>query len=649
MGTNYGVAYAYINPTDGKFYNMAGSDLVQYTYSGNYSAAPPKSTASFSRNTILSGVSSAIHAFNSAFVVADFPCGPGPSIGDYLAVSCRRGIQDTYGWVAVVRVSTGQVVAAAPVYNNIQCRWCGLHELSPVYDQPVLAISTHGLVSGNGLGGGAYVSTYTGGGPLAPGTLIVPVSGEPVCASCGADKDVPLAQAGDVFQFADGTGEKVRIIAKSSPTSWTVARGVNGTTAASHAPGAALDAACSYTPIYWRFLADPDGTDATNTNFVADAHWPVGGHDDMTTGLRLTESTGYPIVVGDLAGSINTPITRTISSSPLFAGVLAQCYGDACSAHPSAAADQPWFTDYFAWSWAGSEGTITSVSGQLYKYPNTYFPLNPKYFSIAGAVGTHASSLHSLLDVSPTLLGTGSGDSYKFRVANAAGECYSGSAKGEVYVNLPSLPSTSSCAGGSGVCLGNFSGYASGILQIGISGDVRVISNGLAALRDTNDYPTAKALADGSYVLFTVGDTAYSKPSQLLMAKLPPFSRQDTVDRSTFVRAPMQLAAPQGQGIAYAAIEFGYAEQGEPSQNYCTSRRESCVAVSATVADAAPFYYAQTETYARMPCATSCTITLPVLPEHVAYYQVKYYDAQGVLVGLGGRGVAVEGIAATAK
>ncbi len=114
------------------------------------------------------------------------------------------------------------------------------------------------------------------------------------------------------------------------------------------------------------------------------------------------------------------------------------------------------------------------------------------------------------------------------------------------------------------------------------------------------------------------------------------------MDRSTFARAPISISAPQGQGIASAAIEFGYAEQGGPSQCFCTSRRETCVAVSATVNDATPFYYAQTETYTRMPCAKSCMITLPVLPAHVAYYQVKFYDAKGGLVGLGDRGAAVE-------
>jgi hypothetical protein len=43
-----------------------------------------------------------------------------------------------------------------------------------------------------------------------------------------------------------------------------------------------------------------------------------------------------------------------------------------------------------------------------------------------------------------------------------------------------------------------------------------------------------------------------------------------------------------------------------------------------------------------MPCAKSCTITLPVLPAHVAYYQVKFYDAQGAQLALGDRGVSLE-------
>jgi hypothetical protein len=214
-----------------------------------------------------------------------------------------------------------------------------------------------------------------------------------------------------------------------------------------------------------------------------------------------------------------------------------------------------------------------------------------------------------------------------------------------VYASIPGSPILF-CNQGSAVCFGNFGGDANGALQIGISGtQTRVITNGLGGLRSFNDYPTAKALHDGSWLLFTMGDPATNKPSHLMMAKLPPFTADDSVDRTTFVRAPISIVTPQGQGIATATVEFGYLEQGTPSQHYCTSRREACVAVAATVTDASPFWYVSTDAYTRASCAMSCTITLPVLPGHVAYYQVKFYDAQGAMMGLGDRGVSVEAAA----
>jgi hypothetical protein len=271
----------------------------------------------------------------------------------------------------------------------------------------------------------------------------------------------------------------------------------------------------------------------------------------------------------------------------------------------------------------------------------------PRHHAIAGAVLSHPNIPHSFLDVSgpAVTLGSTSADSYKFCIANAAGECYATSVKGDMYANIPGMTGSPVCNGNAAPCFGNFGGLV-GVMQMGLTpGLGRVISHGLSGLRHNNDYPTAK-LVGSDLLLFTVGDIQYEKPSQLLMAKLPPLTAQDTVDRSTFVRAPIAISVPQDQRIVSAAIEFGYTEQGEPSQYYCTSRREACVAVSATVTDATPFYYAQTDTYTRMPCERSCIITLPVLPAHVAYYQVKFYDAQGSVVGLGDRGVSVEAAAA---
>jgi hypothetical protein len=131
----------------------------------------------------------------------------------------------------------------------------------------------------------------------------------------------------------------------------------------------------------------------------------------------------------------------------------------------------------------------------------------------------------------------------------------------------------------------------------------------------------------------------------MLMLKMLPFPSPDGVDRSTFIRAPIPITTPQGQSIATATVEFGYAEMGTPTQYYCTSRRESCVAAASTVTDATPFHYLTTDSYARLACAASCTITLPVLPMHVAYYRVRFYDASGNFVTLGAHGVALEGAA----
>ena len=88
--------------------------------------------------------------------------------------------------------------------------------------------------------------------------------------------------------------------------------------------------------------------------------------------------------------------------------------------------------------------------------------------------------------------------------------------------------------------LKNFDAYGNGVLQIGSSGNQsRVISGGLTGLGDMNSYPTAKSLADGSWLLFTIGDVQYHKPSHLVMAKLPPFVAGDSLDRGTFL--PLEI------------------------------------------------------------------------------------------------------------
>jgi hypothetical protein len=643
-------AYAYINPTDSQFYTGYYGHLSKVTYTGDYTAKTPNTGASYSVTTIIADPNAAIQAFDPTFNPAYFggisrsQAGGIKAIGDYVVLTSTRGSQGSYGWVSVFRISTASVVAATPTFMNIRCRWCDVHSANSMYTYPLVYIGTHEL-NGNQLGQGPYKTAYSGGGTLDASTTTFSVSGEPSCSGCGADPAVPLAQAGDRFYWND-TYEYVIITAKNSPTSWTVTRGASGSTATSHAPGATLQAACNYLPVVWNFLADPHGTDTTNTNFVSETVIPIGGHDDWDTNLWMTEH--WPIRVGDVFSNLNQPITRTIPSEPHFAGKLAQCFGDACVSHPSVAHGQTWFTDYFKWDSPGQNDVWTQVSGQLYKLTGSDFALFPRHFAPVAVTGASwVTRPYNLYDVSgpDVTLATDSSDNYKLCIANVANECHHPSSAGDVFINLPGTPATT--CGGQGTCIGNYEAYGNSVLQMGLTGQGRVISGGLAATRAVNAYPTAKVVGS-NWLQFTVGGPLYAQPSIVMMAKLPPFTAGDSVDRTTFIRAPLSITPPQGQGIATATVEFGYLEQGTPSQHYCTSRREACVAVASAVTDATPFWYVSTDTYTRASCATSCTITLPVLPAHVAYYQVRFYDAHGTPVGLGDRGLSVEAAAVKA-
>ena len=648
LGWSYSVGV--INPTDSKFYALSSGNIVSQTYSGDYSEASSGAYASFTPTTVLTGLQAAMHTFDSSFATADFTCYPYVAMGDYIHVTCGRGSQDSYAWIGVVKISTASVIAAVRVDSNIQCRWCGFHQLVAGYTEGLTYIITHGF-GGGGIGHGPYVNTYTGGSTLDAVTTTIPVSGEPACSGCGTDSSVAVAQVGDVFQF---DSEQVRIVTKTSPTSWVVTRGVNSTTAATHAPSATLTGACNMMPIFWKFLADPHGTDTTSTNFVPDAPWYAAtsnGHNDMGDSLLVSESPdGWAIRTGDLVTEAGQAVTRDIPTSVTFAGAMAGCNGNSCVKHPSVGAPgTSWFMDFQQWAAVGGNDyttTLAPVSGQLYKWASPYTGMiTPKYFAIAGAIGARFSgggAPHALLDVSPATLATTSGDSYKFCVANAVNECHNPSVKGDVFVNLPGSPHLY-CNGIGDPCLSNFNAFGNAALQIGTSGTAtRVITGGLAGLRSTNDYPTFKPLADGSYGLFAYGEVDSLPPSQVLMAKLPPFTVTDGVDRSKFIPASITLTSPGGSAVK-AAIKFGYLEQGAATDYHCTSRAEACVANSAgappTDGTTDPFHYATTDSWTPIACTTSCTIVLPVLPMHVAYYQPVFYDSGNSVVSSGSPGI----------
>ena len=682
-------AGASVNGSDLSLYYSSGSSIFRTTYTGNFQPVVKNDPISMSPPVLYSAISinQLMKEFDPSFDDRLYGCGSavaGP--GQYTLIQCNRGIQDSYGWIGAFYGGDGRpisagctdgdacprVVAAMNVFSAPATRWCALHNIQMIPNNPLIGLNFQQLHDFSGALGAAPMATKLTAA-IAPGDNKIVVDGEPSSLATAGDPVHQNAAVGDVFIIGTSPSESVRITAISqgsgSQRIWTVTR--DGQPKAFPA-GTVVWADCKagFHLTYWKFLNDPHGQDATNHDVVIDSYWDGGGHADAGPLGRITEgSAGWAAVYGRVIDHLNEPLSLVIDDSPTFAGAHGLNYGSTTSKHPSyhqdekqaPAAEQRWFLDMLAFDggnlFSPNPGAVL-ISGQLYKYIlNPGSQLNRKQLATIASSGGSA-----LLDIS----GPGSvitdlpSDSYKYCVANVAGECRAGSAAGDVLINAPKVKYLY-CTGGDGpnpgnldLCVGNAGAWVQGMTQVYLGSTLadsvshtRVITHGLAGIKDMFYYSTAKSLPDASWALFNVGVVigAPSDQVNVWMAKLPPFAKQDPVDRSTFVRAPISIAAPQGQRIASAAIEFGYTEQGGPTQYYCTSRREACVAAAAPVNDASPFYFAQTETYTRMPCARACTITLPVLPAHVAYYQIKFYDAGGALVALGDRGVSLEGMA----
>ena len=200
---------------------------------------------------------------------------------------------------------------------------------------------------------------------------------------------------------------------------------------------------------------------------------------------------------------------------------------------------------------------------------------------------------HPMKDVSgpKSVIEETAADSFKYCVAEAAGECNDASGKratapGEVYANCPGNDGAT-CTGAEnnrGVCVMELGSFAGQISQISAatpqnpSGlDVRALTWGFKPFHISGGYFwSARTLADGSWIL--VNAQGYRRGADAkFLAKTPPPFTPDKVARDRFVPVPVTI--PARAGATRAMVKFGYAENGDPGSFYCTSRQEACVAV----------------------------------------------------------------------
>ena len=241
-------------------------------------------------------------------------------------------------------------------------------------------------------------------------------------------------------------------------------------------------------------------------------------------------------------------------------------------------------------------------------------------------------------------------------MARKSGECRSASQPGDIYVNCPNEVKRNGGSYGCmwysqnqdipvDICVGNMSAYLNSIVQMGFKKNDftgalgRTLTKGLTRYKLVDGYWHGKALSDASWVMFRSMYTSGAW-TDILLGKLPPYPPTDSVVRWTFQPIPVKLTPPAGLAVDNAVIEFGYAENGEPGQFYCTSRQEKCLATAATV-PAVPFLFPSDAANGMeagvtgIPCANGCSIAIPAISQRMLYYQVRYRDASNKTVATG--------------
>lgn len=280
---------------------------------------------------------------------------------------------------------------------------------------------------------------------------------------------------------------------------------------------------------------------------------------------------------------------------------------------------------------------VTLAGGQLFRIRgldvSTKYKLIP-YFANSGSRAMKEVSGPS------AMLTTDSSTQFQWCVALAAGECYSGSAAGDIYFNAPGI-TNQFCTNNwitlqttltipNDICVTAMGAAVQAVKIQRIAEDpqgktFRVLSNALGKYEQQSVFWNARTIPDGSWLFTSIAD------SSLKLIQVPT-ATQDNGNRQAYVPIPIKLNG--GAGVNNAVVEFGYAEYGSASQFYCTARQEACIAATPAINAAMPFFFATTESAAAtgVPCVSGCTVTIPAAPGRVVYYRVQFRDSTGRVV-----------------
>ncbi|HTQ57259.1 MAG TPA: hypothetical protein VMI94_22470 [Bryobacteraceae bacterium] len=440
---------------------------------------------------------------------------------------------------------------------------------------------------------------------------------------------------------------------------------------------------------YWNPLAgcggapDPHGNcliqDINNTS--GHGEWRDGGEAVATNVPAWSMPiwgwpTDYQTAVGSAPGIFSLPFANVTpyqvagvnytSTNPPFAGVYGHPWGFDAGCHPNAAGSTA--STYEALRAFDNtpvqggeyEPTFSPVTGQLYAATPSLVTDADDFFGSGSTVAINRKLMaqgdscgsHPLIDISGpgSSIATGASGSYSVCFARANGECYPGSATGQVYVNCPGVV-WNYCSGsgihggtplgvGNDICVGNISNTANAVRQFTLDQTdfagsfTRTLLTATSRLRMVFGFENNRLLPDNSWLLLRTDFLNYQR-SDMWMAKMLPYPAPDSVARGTFVPITLTLKPPAGLPVNNAIVQFGYQEYGAPSLLNCTTRNDACIANAGTVPSGnAPFYFASENPSGEL-CASGCAITIPAISQRVLFYRVQYRNASQAVLATG--------------
>jgi hypothetical protein len=599
----------------------------------------------------------------------------------YLIIVSRRWTQDSYGMMSAWDISStpATIVGSADVSKVSGCRWCGIHAPMNIWDSsPALTAWRPTDLDSYGDSGPWGVHVWSDAGHtagLAAGTTEVYVDGEPACLNATQAYCYGVTGASDTFLMNAATGdllvigsEIVKVASKESATHWHLQRAFGGT-AASHSAGAVAQMKCEawdvtgayYKMGYWAYTSD-----ALGASISYDASGASAGHMEARPSGRLNEAWGF---VSGLNASLDAAqLTRQLTRNPGFAGQTAGAPGNAYTVWGNSESASPnglWFTDMGKTTGGvnggisdGSSATLVSGFSNVWKFGgSTTFPLN-KHYAHFGFADTVPLKERSGPSVSLT-----DKDLNTFCIANASNECVTGSSAGDIYIVVVRDPGTQqmTCTFSYnnlsyGLCVGNVWANVNSMVQQGVAATdscsgspvptcgperFRIFQTLSSAYAKGPLSSGVKPFTDGTAVASYANWAWDSKvpEGRFLLAIPPPFpTTVETSPLSTYLSETITVPNVSGTypTVHNAIIKFGYRFNGGPTDFYCSQRQESCYR-AAQASNGWDYASAGAGTAGSgitgVSCATGCTITLPVIPYAVAYYQIVYRNSSNATLG----------------